>query len=68
MRSSRWMLMLLLLAAMPFAGCSKGGECTACTNVGDCESGLSCQQFVLDNGDLRNLCGGANTRTCSVPR
>ena len=65
MRSSRWML-LLLLAAMPLAGCSKGGECDACTNVDDCEAGLSCQQFVLDNGDLRNLCGDASTRTCTV--
>ena len=64
---SRWMLVLLLAAALPFAGCSKGGECDSCSNVDDCESGLTCQQFVLENGDLRNLCGDASTQTCRVP-
>ena len=48
MRTSRWMLMLSLLAAMPLAGCGddKSSECEACTNVDDCESGLTCQQFA----------------------
>lgn len=69
MRSSRWMLMMLLLAALPLAGCdSKNSECEPCNNVDDCEAGLTCEQFVLNNGDLRNLCGGVNTRTCQVDR
>jgi len=61
MRTSRWMLMLLLASVLPFAGCSsKGGACDACDNVDDCESGLTCQIFNLSNGDIRNLCGDAN--------
>lgn len=67
MRSSRWMLMLLLLAAMPLAGCGDSGNsaCEACTNVGDCESGLTCQQFRDSGGNIRNLCGDANPNmTC----
>lgn len=61
MRSSRWMFMLLLLAAMPFAGCSnKNSACEPCDNVDDCESGLTCQQFEDINGNIRNLCGDAN--------
>ncbi len=66
MRSSRWMLMLLL-AAMPLAGCgsSKNSACEACTNVEDCESGLTCQQFRDASGNIRNLCGDANPNmTC----
>ena len=67
MRSSRWMLMLLLLAAMPFAGCgnNRNSACEPCTNVDDCESGLTCQQFRDNNGNIRNLCGDANPNmTC----
>ena len=67
MRTSRWMLMLLLLAAMPLAGCGddKSSSCEACTNVDDCESGLTCQQFRDANGNIRNLCGDANPNmTC----
>jgi hypothetical protein len=62
MRSSRWMLMLLLLAVMPLAGCGDGNSaCEPCDNLDDCESGLSCQQFIdPSNGNLRNLCGDAN--------
>ena len=63
MRSSRWLLVLLLLAAMPFAGCgsNKNGACEPCTNVSDCQTGLTCQQFRDTNGNIRNLCGDANT-------
>jgi hypothetical protein len=67
MRTSRWMLMLLLLAAMPLAGCGDSGNsaCESCTNVEDCESGLTCQQFRDANGNIRNLCGDANPNmTC----
>ena len=66
MRTSRWMLMLLL-AAMPLAGCgsNRNSACEACTNVDDCESGLTCQQFRDSNGNIRNLCGDANPNmTC----
>ena len=66
MRPSRWMLMLLL-AALPLAGCgsSKNSACESCTNVDDCESGLTCQQFAGANGTIRNLCGDANPNmTC----
>lgn len=69
MRSSRWMLMMLLLAALPLAGCnSKNDECEPCNNIDDCEAGLECVQFELDNGDIRNLCGGPDTLTCRVDR
>jgi hypothetical protein len=63
---SRWLL-VLLLAAMPLAGCgdNKNSACEACSNVDDCESGLTCQQFRDSNGNIRNLCGDANPNmTC----
>ena len=66
MRSSRWLL-LLLFAALPLAGCggNKNSACESCTNVDDCESGLTCQQFRDANGNIRNLCGDANPNmTC----
>jgi hypothetical protein len=62
MRVSRWMS-LLILAAMPLAGCGDDGNqaCEPCDNVDDCESGLTCQQFEnLETGAIRNLCGDAN--------
>jgi len=67
MRSSRWML-LLILAAMPLAGCGsdRNSACEPCTNVDDCESGLTCQQFSDASGNIRNLCGDANPNmTCT---
>ena len=63
---SRWMLALVLAAALPFAACGgKNSACEACSNVDDCESGLSCQQFRDSSGNIRNLCGDANPNmTC----
>ena len=66
MRTSRWMLML---AARGHAarGLRRRQQqpCEPCTNVDDCESGLTCQQFRDANGNIRNLCGDANPNmTC----
>ena len=66
MRSSRWML-VLMLAVMPLAGCGDDGNsaCEPCDNVDDCEAGLTCQQFSDASGAIRNLCGDANPNmTC----
>jgi hypothetical protein len=63
---SRWIL-ALVLAALPLAGCgsNKNGACETCSNVDDCESGLTCQQFRDSQGNIRNLCGDANPNmTC----
>jgi hypothetical protein len=63
---SRWIL-LLVFAVLPFAGCgsNKNSACEACTNVDDCQSGLTCQIFRDTNGNIRNLCGDANpSMTC----
>ena len=67
MRSSRWML-LLIFAALPLAGCGDDGNsaCEPCSNVDDCEAGLTCQQFSDASGNIRNLCGDANPNmTCT---
>lgn len=63
---SRWML-VFVLAVLPLAGCggSKNAACEPCTNVDDCQSGLTCQQFRDSAGNIRNLCGDANPNmTC----
>jgi hypothetical protein len=69
MRSSRWIL-ALLLAALPLAGCgsNKQSACEACANDEECESGLTCQAFRDANGNILNLCGDANpAMTCPAP-
>jgi hypothetical protein len=65
------MLMLLLLAVLPLAGCGddSNSACEECVNDEDCESGLTCQMF-RDNpsGNILNLCGDANpAMTCPKP-
>ncbi len=62
--------MMLLLAAMPLAGCGEDGNtaCEPCANDEDCESGLTCQMFRSTDGNILNLCGDANpAMTCPAP-
>ncbi len=62
MRRSRW-LMLLVLAVMPFASCTKGNECDRCSSDQDCKDGFFCSSF--DDGSKR--CGsGLGATTCRV--
>jgi hypothetical protein len=62
MRRTRW-LALLVLALVPLAGCSKGGECDTCGSDDDCQGGLVCVTF--NDGSKR--CGsGVGATTCRV--
>ena len=69
MRLSRWML-VLIAAALPLAGCSGGTSqaCEPCSNVSDCEVGLTCQIFQDANHNEVTLCGDANTDMVCPPR
>ena len=70
MRKSRRILMLLLLAALPFAGCGDSGNnaCEECVDDSDCETGLTCQIFRQSDGFVINLCGDTNPlMTCPAP-
>jgi hypothetical protein len=61
-RRSLW-LAAVVLATLPLAGCSDGGECDTCTTDEDCKSGLVCSRF--DDGSQR--CGsGSGTTQCRV--
>ena len=61
-RSSLW-LAGLVLAVLPLAGCSSGGECDTCTADADCKSGLFCSKF----SDGSSRCGsGMAATTCRV--
>ena len=55
-------LALLLLLALPFAGCGSGGdECDPCSSDDDCTAGLVCSTF----SDGSKRCGsGAGTTSC----
>jgi len=56
-------LALLLLLALPFAGCgSSGDECESCSSDDDCRSGLVCSTF--DDGTRR--CGTGMGTSCRV--
>lgn len=59
MRASRWLLVLLVLAALPIAACGSGLQqaCEECTNDIDCEIGLTCQLFYDSQNNARSLCG-----------
>jgi hypothetical protein len=63
-RVSRVVLVVLLAALV---GCTKGKACDTCSNVDDCEAGLSCQQFRDSSGNLTNRCGNTDPNmTCRV--
>ena len=66
LRSSRW----LLLLAVALSGCEAGKNkaCEPCTNVSDCETGLTCQIFRDASQNEVNLCGDASTNMLCPPR
>ena len=54
-------LALLLLLALPFAGCGSGGdECASCSSDDDCKAGFVCSTF--DDGSKR--CGTGLGTSC----
>ena len=54
---------LLLLLALPSAGCgTSGDECGSCSSDDDCKAGLVCSTF--DDGSKR--CGTGLGTSCSV--
>jgi hypothetical protein len=61
-------VMVLALAVMPFAGCSKGQECDTCTVDEDCENDLVCRNFLDGDGNVVDTrCGsGRGVSTCRV--
>lgn len=62
MPRSRWLL-LIVLAVLPLASCTKGNECDRCTSDSDCQDGFVCSDF----SDGSQRCGtGAGASTCRV--
>jgi hypothetical protein len=63
----RW-LMLLVLAALPLAGCSKGDECDTCEQDSDCREGLVCRNFLDDEGTVidKRCASGLGRTQCRV--
>lgn len=59
-----------MLAVVPIAGCEAGKSkaCEPCSNVADCEAGLTCQVFNDQNGNDVNLCGDASPNMICPPR
>jgi len=56
-------LLLLLLLAVPFAGCgSSGDECDTCSSDDDCKAGLVCSTF----SDGSKRCGTGLGTSCRV--
>lgn len=63
MRRSRTLMMIAVLAVLPFAGCTKGTECDRCETDEDCNDGLVCSTFSDDS----KRCGsGFGDTTCRV--
>ena len=63
-RSTRGLLLLLVLIALPIGSCgSSGGECDSCSSDADCKSGLTCAKF--SDGSQR-CASGAGTTQCRV--
>jgi hypothetical protein len=56
-------LLLLMLLALPWLGCTKGNECDRCENDEDCKQGFVCNSFSDDS----KRCGsGIGATTCRV--
>jgi hypothetical protein len=56
-------LALLVLLALPFAGCgSTGEECDSCSSDSDCKNGLVCSTF----SDGSKRCGTGLGTSCRV--
>jgi hypothetical protein len=66
-RRSLW-LAAVVLATLPLAGCTDGGECDTCTTDEDCKSGLVCSTFLNEDGTVHSMrCGsGSGTTQCRV--
>ncbi len=64
MMRTRYVLLLLLLLALPAGSCkSTGEECDSCSSDGDCKSGLVCSTF----SDGSKRCGsGVGATNCRV--
>ncbi len=65
MTRTRYLLLALILIAVPASSChSTGDECDTCNADSDCKSGLFCSKF--QDGSMR--CGsGVGATTCRVP-
>ena len=58
----RW-LVFVILTLVPFASCTKGNECDACSSDTDCKDGFVCSNF--DDGSRH--CGtGTGATQCRV--
>ena len=56
-------LLILLLFAIPLAGCNSGDECETCSSDDDCQTGFVCSTF----SDGSQRCGsGVGSSSCRV--
>jgi hypothetical protein len=64
MNRTRYLLLVLILLALPASAChSSGEECDTCSSDGDCKSGLVCSTF----SDGSKRCGsGVGATNCRV--
>jgi hypothetical protein len=60
----RWPL-ILVLALMPWAGCTNGGECDRCDSDDDCKTDLICVTFRDAQGNplAEKRCGSGDGAT-----